>query len=133
MFNEMVTADFEFMFIDVSLIDKFMVMVSTQYKQELNHAKKTTAWEDKKEKFNPFVMTVRTITVQEEEYKNGDVLSKYWLEWRRQRNKEVTNEEIAPELDALFKAIIQWWQRQWRKRQKQQVGSPGVIKYYGYF
>ena len=52
-----------------------MVMVSTQYKQELNHAKKTTAWEDKKEKFNPFVMTVRTITVQEEEYKNGDVLN----------------------------------------------------------
>ena len=30
MFNEMVTADFEFMFIDVSLIDKFMVMLVLQ-------------------------------------------------------------------------------------------------------
>jgi len=30
MFNEMVTDDFEFMFIDVSLIDKFMVMFVLQ-------------------------------------------------------------------------------------------------------
>ena len=35
--------DVDLVFDANNTIDKFMVMVSTQYKQELNHAKKTTA------------------------------------------------------------------------------------------
>ena len=56
-------------------IEEFMAMVSTQREQKKNHAKKTTR-EKKKERrsLTPFFSPMSVISVEEGEYKNGDVL-----------------------------------------------------------